>query len=691
MNLKIPGIALAIAVASSAIAFATTVRKYASRRQTTTYNTLWIPEAISGTTFNLSLKASSKSFFTGTSTPTVGYNGHNFWGPTLIWNKGDKVTLNVTNNLTEETTTHWHGIHLPAVDDGGPHQVIAAGATWSPSFTVTNNASTYWYHPHAHTLTQKQLTLGAGGLIIIKDATEAALKLPRTYGVDDIPLVFTSRRFLSNKQFEYDGDNVKYGDYLLANGVMNAQVSLPQQYVRLRILNAEIERGYNLGFSDNRLFYVIGTDGGLVNKPIAVTRAKLMPGERLEMLVNLGSDKVGSSINLRAYNSNQPFGFPGGEPGTSGMNGSLLNAIDFNMLRINVTAKKTGAITALPATLTTNKFWTMGNATNKRSINITGGDRGGTFQFDGVAYSMTEVSHQVKLGAIEAWTINNNQIFGHAFHIHDTQFSIISRTSGVQTYEQGWKDTLYVPRGESVTFVAQFADYSSAAWPFMFHCHMSNHEDGGLMGQFLVMNTVDAMRVPKKGEINFRNQVMHPLTTELAKLAASQSGEIAPRFQARDTNGNSVSLASLTSTKPLVLYFIERDCPCSRDATAFINHLQEQYGDVANVLGVINSSADDAKAWTRTVETNFPVVADPTGQIIKAYKAKRSVYTTIVGTDGRIARTYPGYSQSTLSDTGSQLARMLNIRARPLDLEFAPKQIITGCSFDFGRISSPKL
>src|SRR5262249_51957971 len=157
-------------------------------------------------------------------------------------NKGDTVQLQVRNTLGEDTTTHWHGLLLSGHADGGPHNIIAAGTTWlTDPFTVKNNAATYWYHPHRHDTSQKQLTRGAGGFIIIRDAEEAALPLPRNYGVDDIPLVLTSRRFTTIDGVPNQLQHVAtaYGDYMLTNGTMNAQLTLPRQFVRLRILNAE--------------------------------------------------------------------------------------------------------------------------------------------------------------------------------------------------------------------------------------------------------------------------------------------------------------------------------------------------------------------------------------------------------------------------------------------------------------------
>ena len=460
-----------------------------------TYNALFIPPTITGTTFNLTLAKSTKQFRSGAATNTYGYNGNNFWGPTLILNQGDSVQMNVTNNLTDTTTTHWHGFHIAPQMDGGPHQTIAPGQTWSPSFVVRNSAATYWYHPHLHEKTFDQLTMGAGGLIIIKDPVEAALALPRTYGVDDIPVVLTSRRFLTGNQFSKNIAIDIYGDYMLTNGTLNAQVTLPKQYVRFRILNAEIERGLNLGFSDNRTFSVITNDGGLLNAPVPVTRIVMMPGERVEIMVDLGNDAVGTSLDMKAFNSGQQFGFPGqeGNPvqptGNAGpLNGSLLNNTDFPVLHINVGARTASAITTIPSTLANNTYWSTADVTNSRTVNITGGNAGGGFSFDNKAFSHTLINHTIKLGAVEKWTVVNNNIFGHSIHIHDVQFKIVSRSSGpVAPYESGWKDTFYIPRGASVDVIAKFADFASLANAYMFHCHFSNHEDEGLMGQFLVV------------------------------------------------------------------------------------------------------------------------------------------------------------------------------------------------------------
>lgn len=493
------------------------------------YNPLIIPEAYYGvtgtdgaTTFTLNLGENLKQYKSGQATVTGAVNvgtatTNSFWGPTLIINKDQSIKMNVTNNLNESSTIHWHGMHLPAIMDGGPHQVIAAGAVWQPYWTVKNQAATLWYHPHLHTTTQAQVTKGVGGFIIVKDAVEAALPLPRTYGVDDIPLAISSRRFLTA-----DGTNAmaatlkdNYGDYVMVNGTLSPQVILPKQVVRLRILNGEIQRGYNLGFSDKRTFYVIGNDGGLLETPVAVTRLAVQTGERYEILVNLGSDVIGTeSLFLKAYNSTTEiqaltpgqgtFGWPGLEgnatnpTGNSGpINGGLLNNIDFNVMNIKIAAATTTTtpITAIPTTLISNTYWTTNDVTNSRTITVGGGNAGSAFSLDGAFYSTTMTPKSVDLNAVEKWTIVNNNIFGHTFHLHDVFFKIISRSGGnigttVRAFEQGWKDSVWLPINGSVTFIAKFDDYSDSTWPYMYHCHALTHEDEGMMGQFVVKSAL---------------------------------------------------------------------------------------------------------------------------------------------------------------------------------------------------------
>ena len=465
------------------------------------YNTLWMPDTLSGTSFNLNIKDTFRQIVAaGQQTITGGING-NFWGPTLFINKGDTVHMNVKNYLNDSTTLHWHGMHLPAVMDGGPHQVIPPGSTWKPYWLVSNNAATYWYHPHLHETTEAQITKGIGGLIIVRDAIESALALPRKYGVDDIPLILTDRDFSTSNQFQV----VPYGDSMLTNGTLRAQYNVPAQVLRFRILNGAIERSYNIGFSDNRTFYVITSDGGLLNAPVAVTKYLLHAGERIEILVNC-SGQNGTSVFIKAFNSLLGNFIAGGENFPNGPFANALGKIDFNILKLNIVAPTTNPITAIPtslasvATIPTSSAQTTRYLTMSDSAGVPGVLGPNAFILNHKLFSLNVIDYQVPLNNTEIWQITNSTAFGHPFHIHDVEFNIIS-VNGVapDASQAGWKDVVFVPGATGggpgtqgtpsvVKFIAKFDDYADALHPFMFHCHISLHEDEGMMGQFVVTN-----------------------------------------------------------------------------------------------------------------------------------------------------------------------------------------------------------
>ena len=452
------------------------------------YNTLWIPDTLSGTNFNLTLKDTLKQMIPGQQTVTEAING-NWWGPTLIWNKGSNIQMNVTNKLQDTTTIHWHGMHLPAIMDGGPHQKIPPSTTWMPYWQVTNNAGLYWYHPHLHMETEYQMNMGLGGLIIIRDPTESALPLPRTYGVDDIPLALTDRRFNSSNQIQ----DVPYGDSMMVNGTLRPQTNVPAQVVRFRFLDAGPERSYNIGFSDNRTFYVITSDGGLLDAPVPVTRYLLSTGERIEILVNF-TGQSGQNVTLKAYNSTLTQQMPGGDVFPVGAPFyNALARIDFNILRLNITAQTSSPVTAIPTTLTTNNFISEGSSQLTRNLTISDtnitGVPGVAFVINHKLFNYDYYNYSVPLSNTEIWSITSTSNFSHPFHIHDVQFNILTRNGAAPpAYEKGWKDVVLVKNGETVRFIAKFNDYSDSLHPFMYHCHIALHEDDGMMGQFIVKN-----------------------------------------------------------------------------------------------------------------------------------------------------------------------------------------------------------
>jgi len=451
---------------------------------------LAIPPLLDGTEQSLSLGLSTHEFKEGVATPTYGYNG-SYLGPTLIWDFGDDQQMHVTNGLSETTTTHWHGAHVAPDDDGGPHTTFEPGATWSPAFEIQNRAATMWYHPHPHGQTTAQVNFGASGMIIVRDDEEAALALPRSYGTDDIPLIIQDRTFEADGSFNI----TPLGEQMVVNGVLEPWVSLPAQVVRLRALNGSNQRTYMLGVSDNRSMQLIGTDLGLLEAPVAATRLQLAPGERLEILLDLGADE-GGTLSLMSYSSELEMsisgaGAPGGGGGPGGPGGAganKLNGADFQILEIRVGAATTDPITTIPSSLVSLSRWTEGEATVTRRMVLDGGLQGNPFTINGLEMDLNFVNETVTLGNVEIWELENTTMLAHPFHIHDVHFFILDR-NGVATAatEDGPKDVVLVKRNETVRFITQFLDHADPVVPYMYHCHILPHEDDGMMGQFLVV------------------------------------------------------------------------------------------------------------------------------------------------------------------------------------------------------------
>jgi FtsP/CotA-like multicopper oxidase with cupredoxin domain len=243
-----------------------------------------IPELLTGTemdgkqVYDLIMQPGSMTYVPGKQTATFAYSG-NILGPTLLMHKGDEVVINVTNRLGEPTTTHWHGIHLPGIMDGGPHQRIEDGDTWQAQYTIMKEEATFWYHPHLEGKTAEHVYHGLAGLFIVKDP-QNELALPDQYGTDDISLIIQDKIFNADGSFNYPGTHMGVkGDQLLVNGAVTPVFDAPAQFVRFRLLNGSNARIYNFGFRDDRRFRQIGTDGGLLERPVPLTRLRLSTGE----------------------------------------------------------------------------------------------------------------------------------------------------------------------------------------------------------------------------------------------------------------------------------------------------------------------------------------------------------------------------------------------------------------------------
>lgn len=451
---------------------------------------LFIPDTLVGSSINLTMHKDSVQFFPGQISYTYAFNNYNFLGPTIILNKGDNVDLSVDNQIGDTTTVHWHGLHVPAMYDGGPHTPIYPGDTWNPSFTVMDNASTYWYHPHMHMKTAEQAIKGAAGLIIVRDNIEAALALPRKYGVDDFPIIVQCQQWDSVNQVMPLG---MQDSTLMVNGTIDPYLDAPAQIVRLRFLNASGERAFNFGFTGNMPFYQIGSDGGLLDVPFLTTRLRLAPGERAEVLVDL-STMLGQTFYLMCYGSELPMGVQGGPtmpmpPGSPPMD-SPLNGVDYNILQINVVATTASPIMTIPSTLTTNIPFLEVDANAYRTIKFTADSAmvmDGPFYFNDSTFNMMRIDYTIPLNSVEVWELINETMVAHPFHIHDVQFYILNRNSiAPGPEESGRKDVVLVLPGDTLRFITKFEDFADEMFPYMYHCHILMHEDDGMMGQFIV-------------------------------------------------------------------------------------------------------------------------------------------------------------------------------------------------------------
>ena len=444
--------------------------------------------------YDLTAAAGQSTFLPGLTTPTYGINGP-YLGPTIRCRIGDRVAFRVKNNLAEPTTLHWHGLHVPALYDGGPHQVIAPGQTWEPSFVIKQQrASLCWYHAHPMEQTGEQVLRGLAGLFLIEDEESSALHLPSEYGVDDIPLVIQDRRFNPDGSFEYmstmgDAEVGYQGDVILVNGTVDPYLALRRQRTRLRILNGSNSRVYVLGRDDGADLIVIGADGSLLEHPARMKRVKLAPAERIELIVDMQPDQT---VTLMSY----PVDAGAAGSGLK-MRGAQENGDTFPIIELRA-GKPDSPAGPMPERLIRVPSWNPAQAVRTRTFTLDMAtmslkarplpDMEGPMGINGRSMDMSRIDVQVPLGSVEIWQIENTTTLPHPFHIHDIQFRVLDRDGAApQPHELGLKDTVLVEAGSKVRVIAEFADYADPVHPYMFHCHNLEHEDAGMMGQFVVV------------------------------------------------------------------------------------------------------------------------------------------------------------------------------------------------------------
>ena len=408
--------------------------------------------------FELYVQQGEMSFFPSQTTETLGYNG-NYLGPVLRVRRGQNVNVAVHNQIDEQTTVHWHGMDISGEADGGPHQPILPGDVWAPSFTIEQPAATLWYHPHLHGTTGPQVYRGLAGLVYIEDEVSDALNLPKTYGVNDIPLILQDRNFNDNGGFSYQVNMMGLvpGETMLINGTADPFVEVNREKVRLRILNGSNFESFLLQLSDDSSFYQIASDGGFLESPFIRDSLFIAPGERMEVIVDFASI-TNADISLLA--GNHP------------------------VLRFHV-MDDAGTETDIPESLAIIPEIPAGDTPPTRIFELQSMGLQGTI--NGKSFSMDRIDEEVRRNDTEIWILRNVRgmmnASGHPFHVHGTQFQVVSRNGNPPSQgESGYKDTIYVEQGEEVIIKVRFMHTGL----YMYHCHMLEHEDYGMMGQFMV-------------------------------------------------------------------------------------------------------------------------------------------------------------------------------------------------------------
>jgi bilirubin oxidase len=446
-----------------------------------------------GKTFDFVLQQGERAFRAGGAAETWGVNG-DYLGPTVRVRKGDKVAFNIRNNLPETTTIHWHGMDLPAIMDGGPYQAIEPGTDWSPHWTVVNEAATLWYHPHLMGRTAEHVHKGIAGLFLIDDDNSDRLAVPKTYGIDDIPVIVQDRTFDGAGNFIYKpGLDGSFGDTILVNGTLSPFVDVPAGRIRLRLVNASNTRRYDFALSDGRIFTQIASDGGLLPSPVAHRHLMLAPGERAEIVVDLpGGETIRLISNAIAVDGGL---FIRTMRRMFRMNRDEGQAFDILELRAPPGAQPRAP---LPAAL--NAIARIEPATSIKMRKFVLDE---SHKINDKKMDHDRIDEVVKSGSTEIWEIEGDWVRAHSFHIHAVQFQILSRNGATPPpHEMGWKDTVIVERDEIVRLIMRFPAHNDPLTPYMYHCHLLEHEDGGMMGQFLLVDDLTSaagFRPPKIG------------------------------------------------------------------------------------------------------------------------------------------------------------------------------------------------
>lgn len=424
---------------------------------------------------SLHAQFSTSALLKGKLSTTLSYETGSL-GPVIRANKGQTVNVSLQNNLSEETNIHWHGLILPENMDGHPKDVAAPGGSLNYSLPILQRAGTYWYHPHPHGLTAKQVFMGLAGMFIVNDDEEAALNLPK--GEFEIPLIIQDKHFEGNNlDYSPNDDEIMtgfLGERILVNGLHAPFLNVAAGWYRLRILNGSTARVYNLAFTGGIEINIIGSDGGLLATSEKASTILIGPGERLDVLVDFSSLTTGKEVYL-VSNKFSEYNVQGRQ--------------SFKLMKFKVD-RAAEAPFRLPSVLSQIHSIDPNASINTRRFDVSamaGGEGGhgggmGRHSINGRTFEMDRVDETVRAGTTEVWEFDNttgDEI--HPMHIHGVQFQVLHRLGGrnqIMPAEKGWKDTVLVMPGEKVQVIMTFPQYTGV---FVFHCHNLEHEDDGMM------------------------------------------------------------------------------------------------------------------------------------------------------------------------------------------------------------------
>lgn len=406
------------------------------------------------------------SLVPGHETEVFAYNGR-VPGPTLEAWEGDSVIVHFQNDLPEPTTIHWHGIHLPFHTDGSPFHPVEPGGRLDYVFRVPRGtAGTYWYHPHPDQRAGPQVAKGLFGALIVRAAGD-----PLSGVASERLLILHDNRFLSDgavdladpmsAQGRRDFENGREGDAQFVNGQIMPSISIRAGEVqRWRVINASAARVYRLAIPGHPFLHV-GSDGGLFERPVETDEILVANTERVELLVR-GTGQPGERDTLedRPYNRYIPQTRPADWQETR------------SLLSLAYTDDPPVEAAALPATLRVVEPIDTTDVAARRVLSFSQG------LINGRAMDMSRVDISAALGTTEIWTIENLVGMDHPFHLHGFRFQVLSRDGVAEPYPS-WKDTINVPKHQTVRLAVRFEDYPGL---WMFHCHILDHEDAGMMG-----------------------------------------------------------------------------------------------------------------------------------------------------------------------------------------------------------------